>query len=132
MLSKEELGKWFLDKFNSCYRIESKIKGNYYLYYNKGYARQRKINSLLGKEYIKVPLKQECECLFILDYKNGYLLCDYDVIWSFLEEQYSSSYGEIASLIESFLVLTGLTPKMHYTRLLSTLEDECEIKLKRY
>ena len=91
MLSKEELTQWFWNKFNSCYLIKDpNIKGNFHLYYNKGYARKKRINVLLGNKLdIKIPSVCQGTWFFELDYRNGYLVCD-DEIWSFFENNYSS------------------------------------------
>ena len=116
MKTKEELKEWFWNKFNSCYLIEyPHIKGNYLLYYNKGYSRKKKIQSLLGSD-IKEPNKMlsDSKCLFEIDYKKGYLWCSFDDIWSFFEENYSDNYDEISQLIKGLLEedtkLRSLTP----------------------
>ena len=119
MKTEEELKEWFLNRFNSCYRLESYIKGNYLLYYHKAYARKQKIQTLLGNE-LEVPYPKErlsgSTLLFKLDYKNGYLWCNYFEIWSFFEENYSSNDQEIRQLIKGILEsdtkLVSLTPHL--------------------
>ena len=105
MKTKEELREWFWDKFNSCYRIEcAYIKGNYLLYYNKAYVRQRKIQTILGLD-IKEPTEvlSDSKFSFKLDYKNGYLWCSNDEIWTFFEDNYSFNYVEIRQFITCLL-----------------------------
>ena len=107
MKTKEELREWFWNRFNSCYRIEDhNIKGNYILYYNKRYARKKKIQSLLGssiKEIYPKEMLSDSIWVFNFDYKNGLLWCSYDEIWSFFKENYSSNHIEIKQLIETIL-----------------------------
>ena len=117
-MKKEELKEWFWYRFNSCYRIEHhKIKGNYLFYYNKAYNRKKKIQSLLGNEIEEIyPTEKlsDSKILFYLDYKNGWFNCDYEEIWSFFEENYSSNDLEIRDLIkgllEEYTKLRSLTP----------------------
>ena len=116
MKTKEELREWFWNKFNSCYWIEySDTKGNYNLYYNKGYAREKKIQTLLGNE-LEVPKEKlsGSKCLFELDYKNGWIICNYNDIWGFFKENYSSNDQEITQFIkglwEEDTKLGSLTP----------------------
>ena len=106
MKTKEELREWFWNRFNSCYRIESSIKGNYNLYYNKGYVRKKKIQYLLGNELEEIYPKERLSdsiCLFKLDYKNENLWCSYNEIWSFFRENYSSNDQEIKQFIKGLL-----------------------------
>ena len=118
MKTKEELKEWFWNKFNSCYRIEhSYIKGDYLLCYNKGYARRKKIQTLLGSDIEEIYPKEmlsDSKYLFYLDYKNGYLRCDYKEIWSFFKENYSYKSHEISQfikgLLEEYTKLRSLTP----------------------
>ena len=122
MKTKEELKEWFWNKYNSCYWIEEpKIKGNYLLYYNKGYARKKKIQTLLDNDMEEISPKEklsESKILFELDYKNGRLWCNYYEIWSFFEKNYSDNYEEIRDLIKGLLEsdtkLRSLTPSLHF------------------
>ena len=105
MKTKEELKEWFWYRFNSCYRIEdSYTTGNYRLYYNKGYIREKKIQSLLGNN-VEEPTEELSDSIFLfeIDYKNGTLWCSYKEIWSFFEENYSSNELETRDLIKGLL-----------------------------
>ena len=133
MKTEEELREWFWNMFNSCYRIESKIKGNYILFYNKGYARKKNIQSLLGNE-LEVPKEElsDSKLLFEIDYKNGYLRCSYDEIWSFFKENTSYNYLEISDLIkgilESVTKLRSLTAVPRTPPLAYLLEDDAKLR----
>lgn len=84
-MNKEELTNWFWNKFNFCYPVQHKeYKENYILCHDKIFIRQMKMCRIIGKE-IKYPEKSSGKILFYLDYKNGYLVCDYKEIWSFLK-----------------------------------------------
>ena len=122
MKTREELKEWFLNRFNSCYLIEDPyIKGDYRLYYNKVYARKKKIQTLLENDMEEISPKEklsESKLLFEIDYKKGYLWCSYDVIWSFFRKNYSSNDLEIRDLIKGILEsdteLGSLTPSWLY------------------
>ena len=106
MKTEEELKEWFWNRFNSCYRIEHpRIKGNYSLYYHKGYARKKKIQTLLGNDIEEIYPKEvlsDSILIFEID-RKGYLLCSYDEIWSFFKENTSYNYLEISDLIKGLL-----------------------------
>ena len=132
MKTKEELREWLWNRFNSCYRIESSIKGNYNLYYNKGYVRKKKIQYLLGED-VEEPKEvlSDSICLFELDYKNGDLYCSYDEIWAFFEKNSSYNYQGIRDLIKGLLEehtkLGSLTPKENHGLYLITLEEHTKL-----
>ena len=116
MKTKEELREWFWNRYNECYRLgDYYIKGNYNLYYNKGYARKKKIQTLLGNE-LEEPKEElsDSKRLFYLDYKNGWLGCEYYEIWSFFQENYSDNYDVISQFIKGLLKeankMMSLTP----------------------
>ena len=112
-MTKEQLKIWFLDKYNSCNPSESKNKKNIFLYYDINYIRSKKLANILNKD-VEYPTEVKDVCLFILDFKNKYLWCDYDEIWSFFEQNYSSTQDSIGDLIKDFLVedkkINGLLP----------------------
>ena len=113
-MTKEDLSKWFWNKFNSCYYVKHEdYPQSLFMFYNKNFVRQSKLARLIGQEII-YPTKVEGVCLFEQDYKNNYLWCNYDEIWSFFYENYSHKYNEIQSFIKSLLVehskLEVLTP----------------------
>lgn len=108
-MSKEELSKWFWDKFNSCYPIKHKdYPKSIFMIYDEQFLRQRKLARVLDEEIIYPTVKGKC--LFRQDYKNNVLWCNYDEIWLFFERNYSPNYIDIRSLITNLLEET-VTPK---------------------
>ena len=48
MKSKEDVYKWFWDKFDSCYFVEHEdYKGNFYMYYDEQFLRQKKLARII-------------------------------------------------------------------------------------
>ena len=85
-MNKEELSKWFWCKFNSCYPVLN--NEDIYMIYDKNFLRQMKLSRVLGTP-LSYPEKVEGICLFQLDLKNQWFLCDYDEIWSFFWANYN-------------------------------------------
>ena len=99
-MEKEDLKKWFWNKFNSCYLLEDEQNnGNYFMCYDENFLRQKKFSRILNEEIIIQQQKSADKKVFYQDWKNGYLNCDYDNIWSFFEENYIDNYNEIRDLI---------------------------------
>ena len=113
-MSEEELKKWFWDKFNSCYYVKhSDYPESLFMFYDKNFARQKKLARVLNQEVI-YPTKVEGICLFEQDYKNGWFNSDYKEIWSFFIANLNHKNIEIRDLIKGWLgessKLTVLTP----------------------
>ena len=111
---KEEISKWFWNKYNSCYPVIHKdYPKNIFMFYDEQFFRQKKLARVLGEELI-YPSEIKGKCLFRQDYKNGWFDCKYDEIWSFFERNYSSNYTDIQTLIKSLLEehdkMQALTP----------------------
>ena len=96
----DDLKIWFWDKYNSCYSI--KYNNKIYMMYDPNFIRAKKLANILNKE-IGYPTEVKGVCLFQQDLKNSYLLCNYDEIWSFFKENYSSNSQEISQLIKGWL-----------------------------
>jgi len=117
----EELKKWFWDKFNSCYYVKhSDYPESIFMFYDKNFARQKKLARVLDQEII-YPTKVEGICLFEQEYKYGQLWCGYDEIWSFFELNFSYNYTDIQLFINTLLVehtklgvLTQFLPASQY------------------
>ena len=102
-MTKEELKDWFWDKFNSCYLVKhNDYPNSVFMFYDTNFVRSKKLANILDKE-VEYPKEPKGKCLFELDFKNKYLFCDYDNIWTFLELNYSINYQEIKKLIKYWL-----------------------------
>ncbi|MCK9416082.1 hypothetical protein M0Q97_05415 [Candidatus Dojkabacteria bacterium] len=113
-MSKEEISKWFWNKFNSCYPVvHEDYPESIFMIYDEQFLRQKKLARVLDKE-LSYPTEVKGICLFHQDYKNGWFECSYDEIWSFFKRNYSSNYTDIQTLIKNLLVehdkLQALTP----------------------
>ena len=73
MKTKEELTKWFWNKYYSCYKVKhQEYQNNVYLYFDKTFLRQKKLCIITG-EKVNYPSKVDGICLFEQDLKNKYL-----------------------------------------------------------
>jgi len=101
-MKKEELSKWFLNKFNSCYSETCDYQ--IYWFYNERYIRMNKLCKLNNTKSI-IPSKNDHNsiCLFHQDTVNKYLWCDYWIIWSFLEKNYSNDEDDVVTIIQEIL-----------------------------
>lgn len=77
------------------------------------------IKPFISKNYPKsIFWKKDDDILFEQDYKNGWLRCNYNKIWSVFSKKYEYSYPEIQSFIKSVVDkdtnLGGLTPVSTY------------------
>jgi hypothetical protein len=84
-MTKEELSKWFWNKYNSCYQVVHKdYPESIFIFYDEQFLRQKKLARVLNEE-IKYPSEIKGICLFEQDYKNKWFNCNYKEIWSFFE-----------------------------------------------
>lgn len=124
MKYKQELINWFNDIFNNCYYVShNDMPNSIFMYYDLRYVRKLKLSKLENKVYL--PQKKiSGECLFEQDWKNKYLWCDYNNIWKYIADNYSSNYNDIVNFIKERLEenTNELVPKLERNRLLS-LED---------
>ena len=102
-MTKEELSKWFWNKYNSCYPVvHEKYPENIFMIYDEQFLRQKKLTRVLNEDLI-YPTEVKGRCLFRQDYKNHNFWCDYNEIWSFFERNYSTNYTHIQTFIRSLL-----------------------------
>ena len=102
-MKKKELSKWFWNKFNSCYPVKHEdFPESVFMFYDEQFLRQKKLSRVLN-ERIVYPSEAKGICLFELDYKYNYFRCNYDEIWSFLYDNYSTNYTDIQTFIRSLL-----------------------------
>ena len=102
-MNKQELKKWFWNKFNGCYKVKhSDYTDNIYYFYDEQFIRQKKLSRIVGDELF-YPTKVKGICLFRQDIKNERLWCDYDEIWSYFETNFSTNYSKIQSFIKELL-----------------------------
>ena len=132
-MNKEELSKWFWNKFNSCYPVVHKdYPKNIFMIYDEQFLRQKKLARVLNEDVI-YPNKVTGKCLFCQDYKNNYFRCHYDEIWSFFKENYSRNYTDIQSLIKSLLEehdkLQVLTPNSRVQHIIFMLEEHDKLQV---
>jgi hypothetical protein len=103
-MTEEQLKNWFLNKFYSCYPVKhDDYPDSIYLFYDKLYLRKCYLLNILDREP-EPPKIGDGVCLFNLNLKNNYLYCDYDNIWTFLEEKYSNNYSDVQALIKNWMV----------------------------
>ena len=102
-MNKEELSKWFIDKFNSCYPvIHDDYPDSIFWLYDEKYLRKMKLCKL-NNQKISQPKKVIGICLFEQDIINKYLWSDYNEIWSFFKTNYKDNYDDIQLLIKDIL-----------------------------
>ena len=102
-MTEEQLKIWFWDKFNSCYSVKhDNVPHSIYMYYDINFIRAKKLANILNKD-VEYPTEIKGVCLFEQDFKNEWLCCDYDKIWTFFKNNYSSNYQEIRKLIKGWL-----------------------------
>ena len=131
--SREELYKWFSEKFDSCYLVEHKdYNGDYFMYYDEQFIRQKKLARILDEEIV-YPTKPSGKVIFYQDWKNERLWCDYNEIYSYLETNYSDNYDEIRDLIifklEEHDELSGLIPLQVDCNLGGSLEEHDKLNV---
>ena len=102
-MTKEELTKWFWNKFYSCYPVKHQDYPDSIFYlYDKHFIRQKKLCRITG-ERLELPEVFSGMVLFEQDLKNKYFCCRYDEIWSFFQTNFNPNYLEIQSFIKSML-----------------------------
>jgi hypothetical protein len=102
-MNKEEISKWFWNKFNSCYPVvHSNHSKSIFMFYDEQFIRQKKLARVLGEELI-YPKEIKGTYLFRLDYNYKIFWCNKLEIWSFFEKNYSSNYTDIQIFIRNLL-----------------------------
>ncbi len=105
-MTKEELKKWFLNKFNNCYKVKHcDYPKRIYYFYDEQFIRQKKLSRIVGEEII-YPTEVKGICLFEHDMLNEFFFCD-DYIWSFFKTNSTFSSpknNEIQSTITELLI----------------------------
>ena len=132
-MTKEEISKWFWNKYNSCYPVVHKdYPESIFMFYDEQFFRQKKLARILNEE-ISYPIEIKGTWLFHQDYKNGWFNCRYDEIWSFFYDNYSSNYYDIQTLIKNLLVehdkLQVLTPVIKTSLPISTLVEHDKLQV---
>jgi hypothetical protein len=103
-MNKEELRKWFNNKFNLCYSItHSDYPNCIYWYYDEQIARKIKMCKICNSDYI-ITNQIKGICLFEQNVFTKKLWCDYDEVWSFFITNYSTDYNEVKCLILEILL----------------------------
>ena len=132
-MKTKDLSKWFWNKYYSCYKVKHQdYPESVFLFYDPQFIRQRKLARITG-ESIEYPLKPSGICLFEQDWKNEYLWCKTNVIWSFFEKEYSSNYNNIQSFIKELLEehdkLNVLTPTLYSIGGSNALEEHDKLNV---
>lgn len=111
----QELIDWFNNYFDNCYYVKhDDHPKSIFMVYDKNYIRQKKLAKLEGKELIKTDITGVC--LFGQDLEYKWFMCNYNIIWSYLRDNYSYKYNDIRSFIKDRLdehtkmIVTQLTP----------------------
>jgi hypothetical protein len=101
-MTEDELKNWFWNMFCSCYPIKhDDYPERTYFLYDKLYLRKCYLLNLIGRK-LEFPTEIKGNCLFEINSTNGYLWCNNEIIWNFLEKNYSSNYIDVQSLIEGW------------------------------
>lgn len=130
-MTNEELSKWLCNKYNSCCPVyHEKYPKSIFMFYDENFLRQKKLSRVLDKDIV-YPTEIKGICLFELDFKNGWFVCNHDEIWSFLAENSSSDktshvsmYADIQVFIDSCLKITKLTPERDLNLIQHKLKDD--------
>jgi len=110
-MTKEELSKWFVDKFNSCYPVSiTGDESRLLFFYDEQFIRKKKLCKIENKKLSNHNVNGFC--LFDLYISNRYLYCDLETIWKFFEKNYSNDYSKIQSLITE--IIKNHIPKLSY------------------
>jgi len=126
-MNKEELKKWFWNKFNGCYKVKHSNYDDVFYFYDEQFIRQKKLSRIIGEELV-YPNEVKGICLFEQDQKNGYLWCDRDEIWSFFENNFSTNYQEIQSFIKELLEEHSI-PVLPVVKLITNLEEHDKLSV---
>ena len=103
-MEREELKKWFRNKFNGCYKVKhSDYPKSIFYFYDEQFLRHKKLARLVGEEVV-YPTEVKGICLFRQDLKTKRLWCKYAEIWSFFETNLSTNYVDIQSFIKELLL----------------------------
>ena len=101
-MSKDELIKWFWEKFNSCYLVKHKdLPESIFMFYDPQFIRKLKLANISGEKINKTDITGFC--LFQQDWKNKIFYYDYNEIWGYLYSNYSINYDEIQQFISDRL-----------------------------
>lgn len=138
-MNKDELKKWFCNKFNGCYKakkrngIQNVDDKNIFYFYDEQFARQKKLSRIVGEEII-YPSVVKGKCLFEQDTEDLLLYCDYTEIWSFFETNYlsthiglESEYKEIQSFIKEILMEDNMNIKYLSFKDFSYYTPDCDV-----
>jgi hypothetical protein len=102
-MTENELKNWFLNMFYSCYHVKhDDYPDRIYFFYDKLYLRKCVLLNILGKE-IEPPKEVRGDCLFILDSQTNYLWCDYDNIWSIIQNNNCPYLINVQALIKIWM-----------------------------
>ena len=114
----QELIDWFNNYFDNCYYVKhNDFPESLFMFYDVNYIRQLKLAQLEGKNIEKSDITGEC--LFEQDWKYKLFRCDYNLIWSYLRDNYSFNYDDFKSFVfermeehlkMKILTLTDWTP----------------------
>ena len=129
-INKDELIKWFWDKFNSCYLVKHEdYPESIFMYYDPQYIRKLKLANI-SREKINKTDKTDITgfCLFQQDWKNKIFYYDYNEIWGYLYSNYSIKYDEIQQFISDKLSehskMSVLTP-CRFPLYVGLFQNEC-------
>ena len=135
MKYNQELINWFNDYFNNCYYAKHEdYPETIFMFYDINYVRQLKLAKLEGIDYVE---KTEVTgiCLFEQDWKHKWILCNYDLIWKYLQDNYSPKYKYVQSFINNMLkehsklsILTPLSKNYTFNALTLKFISECICK----
>jgi hypothetical protein len=113
-MNKDEMIKWFLEKFNSCYLVKhDDLPESLFMYYDPQFVRKLKLANISGEKINKTDITGIC--LFEQDWKNKIFYYDYYEIWNYLYYNYSNKQAGIQQFISDRLKehskMSVLTPK---------------------
>ena len=132
-MNKQEITKWFKNKFDNCYWVTNEnYPDSIFMYYDEQFIRQKKLSRVLGEE-IEYPEKPSGKLLFEQDYKNEYFWINYDEITSFFYSNYSNSWLDVREIISDRLKeaskMKVLTPLIYADVFEPELKEDSKTKV---
>ena len=138
MKNNQEIIDWFNNYFYNCYYVtHDNFPESIFMFYDKNYIRQHKLAKLEGKDYVE---KSDITgvCLFQQDWKNKWFRCNYDLIWCYFRDNYSTIYSDFKSFITDRLeehsneyTITSLPFPVMYANIGRTFKNEYTITSKQ-
>ena len=132
MKYNKEIIDWFNNYYDNCYYVKHEdYPESIFMFYDINYVRQKKLAKLEGKNIEKTDITGIC--VFEQEWKYNWFRCDYNLIWGYLRDNYSFSYGDFQSFItdrlEEHSKMKVLTPEFAFQFASYVLEEHSKMKV---